>query len=309
MKKLNYNPHNTLDQIDFEKLIKHPNILIAAHFWEEDRFNAAKVCYQFMRKIDDLIDDHKAANKSFSDCEKEAFTDRVNEWIRCLYDKATNDAFLEEVAETITQYRIPLYLFHNFARSMIYDINNSGFPTINSFLNYAEGASVAPASVFVHLASLTEDRSAYLVPNMDLASISRPCALFSYVVHIIRDFQKDTFENLNYFAEDILKKNHLDTGDLKLIANGGAIPEGFRNVIDEYHDYALIYKYQTEEIIKQLSARLPKRYMFSFEMIYHLYLNVFERIDIDHGTFTTEELNPTPFEIKKLVFGLVNKDE
>ena len=307
MKAINYNPQKTIDQIDFDKLIKHPNILIAANFWEQDRFDAAKVCYKFMRKIDDLIDDHKAENKSFLNCEKEAFTEQVNNWINCLYDKTPTDPFVEEVAETITKYRIPLYLFHNFARSMIFDINNSGFSTINAFLNYAEGASVAPASIFVHLACLTKDYSDYLVPNMDLSNIARPCALFSYIVHIIRDFQKDTNENLNYFAEDILHKNQLNAEKLKLIANGGSIPENFRNVIDEYHDYALTYKYQTEEIIKQLSVWLPKRYLLSFEIIYKLYLNIFEKIDIEHGTFTSEELNPSPDELKKLVFEMVNK--
>ena len=38
--------------IDFHKIIDHPNILIAANFWEEERFCAAKICYKFMRAID-----------------------------------------------------------------------------------------------------------------------------------------------------------------------------------------------------------------------------------------------------------------
>jgi hypothetical protein len=42
--------------IDFEKIVDHPNILIAAHFWDEERYRAAKICYKFMRAIDDLID-------------------------------------------------------------------------------------------------------------------------------------------------------------------------------------------------------------------------------------------------------------
>ena len=85
------------------------------------------------------------------------------------------------------------------------------------------------------------------------------------------------------------------------------VAENFRNVIDEYHDYAMIYKYQTEEIIKQLSVWLPKKYLLSFEIIYKLYLNIFEKIDIEHGTFTSEELNPSLVELKKLVFEMANK--
>ena len=45
-----------LNNIDFENIDKHPNILIAARIWDDDRYHAARVCYKFMRMIDDLID-------------------------------------------------------------------------------------------------------------------------------------------------------------------------------------------------------------------------------------------------------------
>jgi hypothetical protein len=51
---------NTLGRIDFHKIKDHPNILIAARFWEDDRYEAAKTIYRFMRFIDDMIDDRKA---------------------------------------------------------------------------------------------------------------------------------------------------------------------------------------------------------------------------------------------------------
>ena len=44
-----------ISNIDFENIQKHPNILIAASFWDEKRYHAAKVCYKFMRMIDDLL--------------------------------------------------------------------------------------------------------------------------------------------------------------------------------------------------------------------------------------------------------------
>ena len=49
------------NSIDFNKIVDHPNILIAANFWDEDRYCAAKTCYRFMRTIDDLIDNYKAS--------------------------------------------------------------------------------------------------------------------------------------------------------------------------------------------------------------------------------------------------------
>ena len=56
--------------------------------------------------------------------------------------------------ETVDKFRIPLWPMEAFAKSMIYDINNDGFPTLDTFLEYAGGASVAPASIFVHLNGL-----------------------------------------------------------------------------------------------------------------------------------------------------------
>ena len=40
--------------IDFEKIIDHPNILIAAAFWDDKRYKAARICYKYMPAIDDL---------------------------------------------------------------------------------------------------------------------------------------------------------------------------------------------------------------------------------------------------------------
>ena len=62
--------------IDFEKIVDHPNILIAAHFWESERYQAAKNCYQFMRSIDDLIDNYKTDHVSIAPEEKSRFVNR-----------------------------------------------------------------------------------------------------------------------------------------------------------------------------------------------------------------------------------------
>ena len=98
-----------------------------------------------------------------------------------------------------------------------------------------DGASVAPASIFVHLCGLREDNGQYLPPLFDVREAAIPCAVFSYLVHIIRDFQKDQFNNLNYFADDILEKNGLHRKDLRRIAEKGdipaRIPEGYQGIL------------------------------------------------------------------------------
>jgi hypothetical protein len=72
------------NSIDFHQIIDHPNILIAANFWETDRYCAAKSCYKFMRAIDDLIDNHKAKNKLIDVNERKEFVANVDDWLKMI---------------------------------------------------------------------------------------------------------------------------------------------------------------------------------------------------------------------------------
>jgi phytoene synthase len=291
----------TLGRIDFYKIKDHPNILIAARFWEDDRYQAAETIYKFMRHIDDMIDDRKALQAKLSCMEQKMFSEKVNNWIDCLGQDAPNDPFFGEVTETIRHFRIPLHFFYHFARSMVYDITHNNFNTFDDFLDYAEGASNGPASVFVHLCCLEKHDGEYIPFPGNISEIAQPCAIFSYLVHIIRDFQKDQLNNLNYFSLDILEKNGLTVTMLGNIARGEKIPESFRKVIREYKTIAGIYRSETEKMLESLAGRLEPRYYLSLRIIYDLYLKIYERIDPENGSFTSEELNPAPDEIRESV--------
>lgn len=290
------------NSIDFEKIKDHPNILIAANFWDEERYMAAKTCYKFMRAIDDLIDDHKAANIVISDGEKHLFTESVDNWLKMIFNGNPGDLFQKELTETIKRFHIPSWPLEAFGRSMVYDINNDGFPTMHSFLEYAGGASVAPAAIFVHLAGLREEKGTYLEPAFNVKEAASSCAIFSYLVHIIRDFQKDQNNNLNYFAEDLITRFGLSRSDLSEMATGRKVNEGFRNLVEEYYTLADKYRVKTYNCINDIWPFLEPRYQLSLEIIFQLYLMVFERIDIQNGTFSTAELNPTPEESKMRVY-------
>jgi phytoene/squalene synthetase len=295
------------ESIDFHRIKDHPNILIAANFWEADRFCAAKTCYKFMRAIDDLIDNHKAKNKLIEASERKEFVADVDEWLKMVIVSNECNPLQAELIETFEKFRIPLWPMEAFAKSMIYDINNDGFTTLESFLEYSNGASVAPASIFVHLNGLQNFNGRYEIPPFDVKWAATPCAVFSYLVHIIRDFQKDQLNNLNYFADDLILRNHLTRKDLREFAEGRPVNENFRNLITHYHTLADEYRLKTYEIITEIMPLLEPRYQLSLEIIFNLYLMIFERINIQKGTFTTEELNPTPEETRERVFKTIMK--
>jgi phytoene/squalene synthetase len=302
MNSLRDNYLEIFHSIDFEKIKEHPNILIAANFWEEERYCAARICYKFMRAIDDMIDNHKAENKLIETEERKEFITNVDDWLKMIIVSKECNPLQKELLDTINRFRIPLWPMEDFARSMIYDINNDGFPTLKSFLDYSQGASVAPASVFVHLNGITKKNNGkYEVPHFDVREAATPCAIFSYLVHIIRDFQKDQLNNLSYFADEIIIKNGLTREKLREFAEGKPADSNFRNIIREYYYLADKYRNLTYDIIQKIRPMHEARYQLSLEIIFDLYLMVFERINLNNGNFTAEELNPTPKETKERV--------
>jgi len=293
--------------IDFEKIIDHPNILIAARFWDEERYQAAKVCYKFMRAIDDLIDNYKTEHKTIAIEDKAQFEREVNTWINTILSASENSPTQNEIIQTVQRFHIPAWPLEAFAKSMIYDVYNDVFPTLQHYLDYASGASVAPASIFVHLCGLKKENNQYIAPKFDVKQAATPCAIFSYVVHIIRDFVKDHTHNLNYFPDDLMAKNGLNIENLLAMANGAEITSGFREMIRELYAVADDYRQKTYEVMQSIKPQLEPRSQLSLEIIFSLYLMVFERIDIENGTFTTEELNPTPQEIKEQVWKVMKE--
>jgi 15-cis-phytoene synthase len=297
------------ESIDFEKITDHPNILIAAHFWDKDRYLAARNCYKFMRAIDDLIDNYKSEHVKISPDNQMRFENDVYRWISAVIETTNMIPAHRELIETVHRFRIPFWPLEAFARSMIYDIYHDGFPSLQGFIDYAGGASVAPASIFVHLCGLTQKDGKYLPPAFDVKEVATPCAIFSYLVHIIRDFRKDHLNNLNYFPDDLIAKYGLDRRQLLEMAKGEPVNAGFRTMIRELYEVADSYRLQTINMIHMIKPLLEPRSQLSLEVIFALYLMVFERIDIEKGTFSTEELNPTWLEIKERVWQVIESFE
>ena len=68
-------------------------------------------------------------------------------------------------------------------------------------------------------------------------------------------------------------------------------------MIKEYCILAETYRQHTYQVIENISPLLEPRYRLSLQIIFNLYLMVFERIDADRE-ISPQELNPTPEEIR-----------
>ena len=294
------------DEIDFSEVLKNPILDIAARLWEDERYEAFKTCYRSMRAIDDMIDGAKSQGGTSSEAETEHLASRVNEWIQTIEDGPHNDAYQRRLAETLKRFRIPLWPWRKLAESMTYDIHHNGFATFQTFLTYSEGAAVAPGSVFTHLCGIRKRDGEYHPPPFDVQEASRPTALYCYLTHILRDFQKDQNQYLNYFSDDLMAEYGLNTTKLREIAAGGEVSAGLRGLMGRYVELAEGYGRESRKALEKIAPHLEPRYLLSFKVLHSLYDQILERVDVPHGSYTATELNPSPAEIDERIWDTIS---
>ena len=286
---------------DFESILTNPILDIAARFWDEDRYQAFKVCYKSMREIDDLVDDRKVDGQSFSPAEQISYTKDINELIAGLNKTESGGRTLRMLLEVIQRFKIPLWPWQRLAHAMIYDIKNDGFDSFMTFRRYTEGAAISPASVFMHLCGISKSGQEFSLPKFDICKAARPLAIFSYLVHIMRDYQKDQTRNLNYFPDDILKRHNLTPSEIQSLCQSNIVDGRVRSLFAEYKRLADYYRKRALNSVNKTIPFLEPKYQLSLKLIYSLYLQIFDKIDCENGSFSTTELNPTPAEVQQQI--------
>jgi hypothetical protein len=70
---------------------------------------------------------------------------------------------------------------------------------------------------------------------------------------------------------------------------------------------AAVERQKSGSAVARSRKHLQPDYQLSLELVFDLYLQVFERIDPANGTFTSVELNPSPAEMRDRVMSVVNR--
>lgn len=293
--------------LDFEQILTNPILDIGARVWDEDRYVAFRVCYRSMRRIDDLVDDRKEGGRALTPDEIAHYTNVLDVWLDALERGRPVDEFQEELLATMRQFRLPTWHWRRLCAAMVYDLTHDGFSSILAFRRYAEGAAIAPASIFMHLCGLRRDGRNNLDPVFDVHDASSDLALFSYVVHIIRDFEKDMRRSLVYFADNLIAEQQLTRDDLAAAAVSGDVPDRLRDLFASYRRFADFYRCRARLKLDSLRPLFAPKYRLSLEIIYELYLQVFERIDVTEGSFSARALQPTPDEVKARLMRTIDR--
>ncbi len=298
---LNTKPHisiNFATDLDFSEILTNPILDIAARFWEKDRYEAFQICYRSMRILDDLVDDLKSEGRTITSEEKTVIAKMITDWTYSLQQNNQSDQFMKQLQTVIHHYSIPIWPWERLAQAMLFDLEHDSFRTLLVFLRYCEGAAISPASIFMHLCAIRQNDNEITPGDVDIRKASRPLALFSYFVHIMRDFQKDQLAGLNYFAEDIMSQCQVTNADLAKSVKNGNYSQSVRKLLTIYRDIAEKYRSLARSNLDLILPQFPPRYQLSLEMIYSLYLQIFERVNPQQGMFDTETMNPTGDEVQ-----------
>jgi len=202
------------------------NLYVTSSFFRDPvKFRAFCAYYAIMRVVDDRIDDLPSPNRRCAELRKrelrvvEAWERVVRSSCRGIHPAASLLASCdfpeaEAVCESfIASYRIfpvPIRLWANFFAAMRSDIVDSEFVRWTDFLAYAEGATVAPTTIYLSLIvarrDVTKDTCEFL-RGFDMYQAGRHLGLFAYLGHIIRDLAADvtsTATRLCIAREDML---------------------------------------------------------------------------------------------------------
>ncbi len=108
------------------------------------------------------------------------------------------------------------------------DLAERPLQTWADFDNYADGAAVAPAAVFIYILSCRRgpDRSSTLPDDISPQTSARDLAKFCYLVHILRDLSKDAQrdQQLVTIPNEVLASCDLRKADLSTVLPGRLAP-------------------------------------------------------------------------------------
>lgn len=196
--------------------------------------------YASMRLIDDAIDGIPR-REMLSLSERQLELARVSSWLAHVEAARRGDgvsgATWAALADTFARFAFPIDPWTNLAKAMSADIESSSFRTWAELRRYMQGASVAPAIVFMYLVLMRPDDSGGFSTKWTYEQVyaaTEDLAIFCYCVHILRDVASDLSlgeSGLVYLPQDELASFDLSKVTLNAMRSHG-------RASGEYVDFA-----------------------------------------------------------------------
>lgn len=267
---------------------KNPFLYFVSSFFEDkNKFKAFCSTYASMRILDDYVDSIKNRTK-LNRYEKIFYLKEISKWENLITDcyngKKVENPILLALSDTFKTFNVQLSPWTNLATAMRWDIENSRFNTFEEFLNYTEGAAIAPATVFTSVLAARADGNKYdcFVNVTDPYHYSKDLAIFCYLTHILRDISMDLElgENgLIYLPLEDLNKFSITENDLWNLKSSKSINRNFQKMMKYQIRRARKFNDKGKSIVAELLEYLDSDCRFILNLLVSLYEKTMDKIE------------------------------
>ena len=271
--------------------------LTSCYFADPARYSAFCSLYALMRVIDDRVDELPQDPDRFDVAAEHAVLDAWEESLFAARDGTDPPAGLARrcgmpearqlvtgAAAAMRRFPFPGSLWRNFFVAMHRDVRQGRFETYRDFLDYTEGASVAPTSIYLYLVAAVDPAASgvYRLPEgFDLVRCGRYLGTFSYLAHILRDMALDLAtgeRGLLYLARQDLDRFGLDEAMLREdLARRRARP-ALRELAADLAARATVDGERGRALLEPLAGKLEPDCAFILEVIVAIYRLILDKL-------------------------------
>lgn len=268
------------------------NLYVVSQFFEDRvRYDAFIAMYAVMRLVDDLVDD-VVDKTALAPAARVALLAQLDDWERRIRDAYAEtpraDAIDIALAAAVKTFPVPIDLWLAFVEAMRFDVRKPRFDDFNEFLDYGEGATVAPTSIYVYLLTSRRERGGrYLTGAFDFVGCGRDLGRFAYVAHVLRDVREDLqvgCTGLVYLSIADLAAHGLSELDLRSLASGAAgevTRLRWQALVQDICNRARGMHTRGSELARTTWDSLPVDCAFMFRVIVGMYAELLDRIQGD----------------------------
>jgi phytoene synthase len=209
-----------------------PHLYSAAKLFPRDETRRAFAStYASMRIVDDAIDGiaHRA---SIEQSARSLAATGVEDWLthvrRAKDGGGETEPIWAALAHTFQRFDLPITPWENLAAAMLEDLRTPSFRDWAQLRHYMQGASVAPAVVFMYLVlmrpGVTDGVFRTQWPYERVHQVTEDLAVFCYWVHILRDVSTDLTlggTGLVYIPDEDLRQFGVRMEDLYAMRESG----------------------------------------------------------------------------------------
>jgi len=277
------------------------NLLHAARLLPVSRQNFFFASYAAMRLIDDAVDDDFLMRPA---PERDATRDRMLEDIRAWEAQCLGRAEQGPLPEPVRRAMRDTVLvsdlgeapWRGLADAMRRDVEEREMTDWEDFLSYAEGATVAPATVFIYLLAAETEGGAFRIRLPEApVSYAADLGIFCYLVHILRDLAKDAdrSERLVTIPSSLLAEAGLEKSRLSEAVRSRE--PGVQRLASMLRSRAGGHLESGRQALKRLKPLVGRREYMALKGLIGIYETLFERFSTDFfdGLASARELEQT----------------